>query len=126
MDVSIDYQCDEYLMGYFDEELIRNVINSSIGNALRHCKDTILLSANNEAGYLVIRVEDDGAGFPEVMLNQQKANEADANLNSGRTQLGLVFAEKTVRSHTQGDKVGRINMTNKYNLNGGCFEVFLP
>lgn len=124
--VSLEYVCDEYLTGYFDEELVRGVINSAIGNALRYTQEKISLSAAMEDGFLVLRVEDDGNGFPEHILALQHADPQADDLNTGRTQLGMVFADKVAASHRQGDKQGDIRLTNKHRLDGGCFELRLP
>lgn len=124
--VEIEEECDEYLVGYFDDELVRGVLNSAIGNALRYTKDKIKISADTDGEDTVIRIEDDGRGFPQAILDLQKADPEAGDLNAGRTQLGIAFAEKVALSHTKGEKTGSIKMLNNYSLAGGCFELRLP
>ena len=40
------------------------VVNSLIGNGMRYTTENLLISGNEQEGYLVIQVEDDGSGFP--------------------------------------------------------------
>ena len=42
-DVALDYACDDMLVGYFDEWLIRGVLNNLIGNSLRYTSSRILI-----------------------------------------------------------------------------------
>lgn len=123
LDIRIEAECEPYTSGYFDEQLVRNVLNSVLGNAQRYTKQRILLSATNEDGYLVLRVEDDGTGFPSAMLTgDNNATEQSAE----RTQLGLYFAAQVAALHRDGERRGRIRLLNGHQLPGGCFELWLP
>ncbi len=128
MDIRLSHVCDPALMGYFDADLIRSLLDSTIGNAHRYARGEIRLSADEEEGYLVIRVEDDGAGFPDSlsgMLEKMTAQPLDAQ-SSGRTRLGLYFATCIAELHENADKRGRIRLKNGHSLPGGCFELWLP
>lgn len=136
---SIDLQldCDEWLAGYFDPDLVRGVLSSTIGNAKRYSNGQVLLSAEEQDGWLVIRVEDDGAGFPEAFLNYRHGVDADdfgQAFKEGRTQLGFFFANKIAQAHVNGQsndqpnnqRQGYICLKNARQLPGGCFEIWLP
>lgn len=127
--IELSYECDPALMAYFDLELVRSAIDSTIGNARRYAKSRIVLSAYKTTDFVVLRVEDDGAGFPDALLHRDDDeqrlythNEQTAN----RTRLGLLFAEKISALHRSGDRQGSIKVSNGCNLPGGCFELRLP
>jgi signal transduction histidine kinase len=126
MGIELDCSCDDTLLGYFDENLVRGVINSTIGNAKRYTKSRIRLSAAEEDGYVVFRIEDDGNGYPPAMLESASAEDISTDFKNGRTQLGLVFAAEIARIHRAGDRQGFIRLSNNHTLPGGCFEIWLP
>ena len=124
--VRLEWVCDEALSGYFDEGLLRGVINSLIGNGLRYTRTRLLLSADQQDGFLVLRVADDGVGFPEEILRAQQARADGEPLVTGRTQLGIYFAEMVAALHQSREKSGFIRISNGCPLNGGCFSIWLP
>lgn len=124
--LDLSYDCDPYLCGFFDEDMVRGVLNSTIGNAQRYAKGKIRLSANQEDGYLVIRIEDDGNGYPQSMLEALEQDSHEESFSNGRTQLGLYFADQVARLHTNGDRTGSIKLYNNRQLPGSCFELRLP
>ena len=126
--VNLICDCDPALSGYFDEGLIRGVVNSLIGNGMRYTSDNLLVSGAEQQGYLVIRVEDDGAGYPEQMLALLPTEQADSGtaFSEGRTNLGLYFADQVARQHNARGRTGSIRLSNHHRLAGGCFELRLP
>lgn len=128
MGIEFTTQCDERLHGYFDWELVRSIIGSTVGNAQRYAKSRIEVSATNEDAYLVIRIEDDGDGYPEELLQRVPVAESmkESASHAGRTQLGLTFAHKVSRLHRAGTRIGRIHLRNACHLPGACFELWLP
>lgn len=127
MGLDIGYQCDPYLCGYFDEDLVRGVLNSTLGNAGRYAKSAIWISAEEADGYLVIRIEDDGNGYPPAMLGTGHEYDQEESFSKGRTHLGLYFADRVAHMHTAGERHGSIRLSNKGGkLCGSCFELRLP
>ena len=127
LDIEFSHECDPWLSGYFDDNLVQGVLNSAIGNAERYTRDAIRLSACEEDGYLVLRIEDNGGGFPAFMLEQVGTGGAAADsFNSGSTQLGLYFASQVAGLHVDGERHGRLALRNNCALGGGCFELWLP
>ena len=124
----LDGVCDETLTGYFDEDLVRGVIGGTIGNAQRYARTMIRLSASIEHQNLVIRVEDDGEGYPVSMIDTAHTHAAPGarSFSSGRTHLGLYFAAQVAQLHTANGRCGYINLSNRHQLAGGCFELWLP
>lgn len=128
LDLKIHHQCDPYLTGFFDLELIRSVLNSTIGNATRYARKEILLTAHNENDELILRVMDDGDGFPEAVLELHDLGHSTFrdHIMAGRTGLGFYFAGQIAGLHQNGAAKGFIVLRNQQGLPGGCFEMHLP
>lgn len=124
--IHIEYQCDPVLSGFFDEDLVRGVLNNAIGNAARYSRNRLLIGAEREDDYTVIRVQDNGEGFPQSMLDLQTESPPSAGFGQGRTRLGLHFADKVARLHKDKDRQGFIRLENGGQLQGGCFSIWLP
>lgn len=124
--ISIETRCDPSVVGYFDEDMVRGVIGNAVNNAQRYTRDRILLSAEERDGHVVIRVEDNGSGYPESMLQQRNTSDAGNSFIAGHTQLGLYFSDLIARMHNNRGKTGFVRMENQVNLEGGCFSLWLP
>lgn len=126
--IHLTYCCDPDLNGYFDSEMVRSILENTIGNAQRYARSQILLRADRQADYLVLYVEDDGDGFPPelLQLSQDVEGSISASRISGRTRLGLLFAQKIARLHQAGQRSGYIRLHNACTLPGGCFQLWLP
>ncbi len=124
--INLSCECDEDLSGYFDEGLVRGIINNLIGNALRYTESKIEISAVEKDGYLVLSVEDDGAGFTDAMLEAQQFDTINNEIGDGRTLLGIHFANMIAQMHHNKDKKGFIRLSNNNKYKGGCFSIYLP
>lgn len=134
-DLSISFECDSSLSGYFDTDLINSVIDTAIHNALRFTKSRLLLSAetldikqdNSETAltFLCIRVEDDGEGFPKEAIDQDNL-ETSHDFEEGSTGLGLYFAKQIANVHARKNLHGFIKLSNQHSLPGACFSLYLP
>ncbi|WP_372964115.1 sensor histidine kinase [Marinobacter sp.] len=116
----------EEINGFFDEDLLTGVLNNTINNAIRYTKSKIRLTGREQDGYLVIGVEDDGAGYPESMRHNVANTPSTLDFKNGSTSLGLYFASSVAKLHTEGDRTGSISLHNGGYLNGGVFEIWLP
>ena len=128
----ISFSTDEDLVGFFDAQLISNVIDTGIYNAARiDAVNKILITANQTPEYLCIRVEDDGPGFPDELIhqfanpNQLNAPQAE-NFEHGTTGLGLHFAQKILQIHENKGKTGHLTLSNNNQSSGACLELFIP
>ena len=126
MEIRLGSECEPDSSGYFDENLVRGVLNHALGNAERYARARIHVSAVLDDGYTVFRVEDDGDGFPREMLDQSRSEDKGNAFTQGHTQLGLYFASAVARLHQNGDRRGFIRLRNAYRLTGGCFELWIP
>ncbi len=123
---SVQINCDEQLSWYLDKELVYMLINDAIINALRYGKQYITVSAFVKDEELVIKVEDDGEGYPPHMLKQSQTKLAEFTLSQGRTGLGIFFARLIAGAHTRGQKQGSISLSNGGAYSGSVFEVKIP
>ncbi|MBW9257744.1 MAG: HAMP domain-containing histidine kinase [Candidatus Thiodiazotropha sp. (ex. Lucinisca nassula)] len=123
--ITVNYQSEEGLVGYFDEWLMRGVINSLIGNGLRYSSSQILIHAASVDGYLVLSIDDDGDGFPQNMIDAQTAQK-HKKPQQGETQLGHYFASLVAHMHSNGEREGYIKLSNNQRLGGGSFSIWLP
>ncbi|MBK1887474.1 sensor histidine kinase [Marinobacter sp. DY40_1A1] len=112
--------------GFFDTDLLTGVLNNTINNAIRYTKSEIKLTAAEREGYLVIRVEDDGEGYPESMQHTGPLSFKSLDFNTGSTSLGLFFVSAVANLHSEGDRKGYIKLHNGGELGGGVFEIWLP
>ena len=119
-------QCDESLTGYFDSDLVGGVINNILVNCARYSTHQLILSAQQVEEGICITVEDDGPGYPQEMLNASTFAETRTSFSSGRTHLGLMFANKVALMHRNKVHQGFIRLTNDSSLGGGRFRLYLP
>jgi signal transduction histidine kinase len=124
--ITLDCECPEDLYGWLDYELVFGVVVQALHNALHYTRSRVLLAAEAQENGVVIRIEDDGPGFPEFLLAQGNAAQRGINFETGSTGLGLYFADVVARLHQAGDKTGHIRLKNGSRLGGGCFILELP
>ena len=123
--IAISSDVETGLCWFFDRDLAAGVLNNAIHNALQCAKSEIRLSARAEDGFLAIRVEDDGNGFPQEIL-ENGGGMKSLDLSGGKTGLGLYFSSVCARMHTNKDRHGRIALSNGGNLGGAVFTLLLP
>ena len=124
--IRVDCTCDPFLSACFDGDLVRGVLNNAIGNAERYTRDSILITADSQDGFTVLRVEDNGPGFPEAMLALQDRSEPADGFTRGRTRLGLHFANQIAGLHRNDGRTGHIRLDNASPSGGGRFSIWLP
>ena len=124
--IEITAVCEDGLSGYFDRELVAGVVNNVVNNAYKYSKDKIRLSGSRQDGYVVISIEDNGSGYPPVMLCENSTLQTDISFNTGSTGLGLYFSSLVARSHSEKGKQGYIRCSNDGIDGGGKFSIFLP
>jgi two-component system, OmpR family, sensor histidine kinase SenX3 len=118
------------LMWYFDEDLILGVVSHAINNAIHYTKDRIRLEMIDVGEYLEVRVEDNGKGYPQAMLDAGNTalcgSASGVSFSTNSTGLGLYFANEVVKMHRNRGRVGRVLLENGGSLGGGCFVFYLP
>ena len=113
-------------LGFFDRELVASVLDNCINNAIRHARQALLISVSDEAGQLVLTINDDGDGYPPQMIERQAEYVQGINHSSGSTGLGLYFAARIAGLHQRGGVSGRTEIANGGVLGGGVFRLYLP
>jgi K+-sensing histidine kinase KdpD len=114
------------LIWYLDSDLISILLNDVLINAMRYSQKRILLSVYTKNKQLVFKVEDDGPGYPESMLEANIINMQNFDIAQGRTGLGLFFARLIAQAHTKGETKGTICLKNGGSLGGSVFTLTLP
>lgn len=109
-----------------DDTLIGSVIDNVINNSIRYTRSAIRLSATTDDGMLLIRISDDGAGYPEHMLGRRGQDAQAADLVQGSTGLGLYFGQCIAAMHQRDGHQGYIELVNDGELGGGEFRLYLP
>ena len=124
----IDYKidCDDELYWFFDRDLITGVISNVINNLYKYTKDKLHISAVKEQAYLVIKIKDNGPGYPEDMLISNDDNQQSICFDKASTGLGLYFSRLVAELHKNKGRNGFITTTNDGIDGGGCFSIFLP
>lgn len=124
--LSLDFDCDEDLDGFFDAGVVNIVLDTAIYNAVKEGAKTILLTAEYvDDFYLCIQIHDDGPGFPTALLETDFA-QGQIKSDSQSTGLGLFFAQRLISQHREGDKQGRVELGKSDRLAGACVSLFLP
>lgn len=127
--IKIAADCDPSLFWALDRNLISGVLDNIINNSFRYALKQVHISSFEENGYLVIRIEDDGAGYPPSMLlneNNRPGFKREIDFQTGSTGLGIYFASMVSVLHQNNGKNGYISITNGGQFTGGVFSICLP
>src|SRR5690606_40357282 len=106
-----------------DDALMASVIGNGINHSLRYTRSAIRLRATTDAGMLLIRISDDGAGSPEHMLGRRGQAAQAADLVQGSTGLGLYFGQCIAAMRQRDGHQGYIALVNDGELGGGEFRL---
>jgi len=127
--IEIETDCPEGLFWTFDRSLVSGVLDNVLNNSFRYTKDKVRISANKEGEYLLLRIEDNGRGYPECMLVDDKEElsyKRTIDFDSGSTGLGLYFSMLVAKSHMNENREGYISILNGGALGGGAFTIYIP
>jgi len=123
---TIHVEQPEQLHWFFDYDLILNLLNDAVANALRYGRNQILLQFSQQNDFLQIEIHDDGPGFPAFMLDSEKLDMNTPDLTNNHTGLGIFFAKLIARAHTNKGLQGAVELVNGSRFAGGIFRVTLP
>jgi signal transduction histidine kinase len=128
--ITLDLDVDPGLVWHVDEDLIVGVVSHAINNAVHYTRDRIRLSAREHDGWLEIRVEDNGRGYPAALLEAGSAalsgTASGVNFLTNSAGLGLHFSREVAKMHRHRERVGTVRLENGGALGGGCFILALP
>lgn len=124
--IAVTVACDEDCYWYFDRDLITGVLINALNNAYNYTTDKIRIAAQIDNGFLEMRVEDNGKGYPASMLTQRVDAKKGINFTSGSTGLGFYFSSRVANMHKNANNQGVLKIENGGTYGGGCFIVRLP
>ncbi|HWJ93982.1 MAG TPA: HAMP domain-containing sensor histidine kinase [Telluria sp.] len=128
--LALEVDCDPQLVWHFDEDLIFGVVSHAIHNATNYTRTRIRLALAQVDGCLEIRVEDDGDGFPQAMLDAGVAAmdgvTTGVNFLTNSAGLGLYFSSEVAKMHRHRGRHGTLRLENGGAYGGGCFILSLP
>lgn len=111
---------------YFDYELVASLVTQALHNAVKYTRDRVRLSLRVVDGQLEIRVDDNGGGFPQFLIEAGYAASQGIDADSGSTGLGLFFAARVAQLHRNRASHGSTRLANDGLLGGGAFILSLP
>ncbi|HET8968611.1 MAG TPA: ATP-binding protein, partial [Gaiellaceae bacterium] len=84
-----------------DRRRLEQALGNLVDNALRHGGGTVRMDARAENGVVVLKVSDDGVGFPPgfVLHAFERFSRADAARSGGGAGLGLAITAAIARAH---------------------------
>ncbi len=124
--ITIELCGDDELYWEFDEDLVSGVIGNALNNAIHYTRDRIRLVAKEADGFLELRVEDNGEGYPQRMLDAGIEAMRGVDFLGGSTGLGLHFSVVAAKMHRNRGRSGEIRLENGGAWGGGCFVFRLP
>lgn len=124
--IKVQVECDPDCYWYFDRDLVTGILINALNNAYKYTKDTIRVVGKIEDGWLEVRVEDNGRGYPENMLQSGVDSKKGISFSTGSTGLGFYFSSCVARMHKNGEREGSLTIENGGAFGGGCFVVRLP
>lgn len=99
---------------YFNRRLVQLALDAALHNALRFATRAVRLSVVEEAGWLVWRIRDDGAGL----------SAADPGATHA-TGLGTALSRAVAEAHRSGERQGQVSLTPDA-AGGAAFTLRLP
>lgn len=124
--ISVSVECEENCYWYFDRDLVSGILVNALNNAYNYTTDKILIIAKVSNGMLEMRVEDNGRGYPQSLLQANIADSKGVSFSTGSTGLGFYFSSLVAGMHKNAGKQGSLTIENGGTYGGGCFVVALP
>jgi signal transduction histidine kinase len=132
--IRLEIDCDPGKVWHFDEDLIVGVLSHAINNAIHYTCDVVRLAITETDGWLELRVEDNGPGYPAALLRAgeiaTRGMAGGVNFLTNSAGLGLYFSGQVAKMHRHRGRQGSVRLENggrngsKYG--GGCFILRLP
>jgi signal transduction histidine kinase len=126
--LELDYEPG--LIWHLDEDLVVGVLSHAINNAIHYTCDTVRLAIRETDGWLELRVEDNGPGYPPALLKAGAIATREAagrvNFLTNSAGLGLYFSSEVAKMHRHRGHSGSLRLENGGAYGGGCFILRLP
>lgn len=124
--ITFETDFSENMIWIFDDDLVVGVIGHALNNAIHYTHDKIRLMIKEVDGFLEIRIEDNGKGYPTAMLEAGTALKTGVDFMTGSTGLGLHFSNEVAKMHKHRGRYGSVALENGGVWGGGCFVLRLP
>lgn len=124
--LSIELDICPDLAWYFDQNLLIGVINNILANAIRYSRKTLKFIASVQDDMLCLQLDDDGLGYPPMLLGNLSEQLMGVDFVSGSTGFGLYFSARVARLHQNRQHQGYVVISNDSSLQGGRFSMYLP
>ena len=106
---------------------LKRPTSNAISNALRYTKYWLRVSGESADEGMLIKIEDNGQGFPQSMLEiQGEYFYPESGFLNNNTGLGLYFAQVVLDLHNHDGRQGRVELSNGGVLGDGCCTILLP
>lgn len=125
-DVRVNIECSQDLSGYFDAELVSSIIITALVNASRYTKDEVIIKAFSHDDGLLIQVDDNSRGFPQILLDRFNEGIQQESEELNEQGLGWLYCNEIAKSHQNRGRTGYVSLSNDSVLKGSRFEVWLP
>jgi len=127
--IRLELDVDPALVWHVDEDLVVGVLSHAINNAIHYTCDTVRLAIREVDGWLELRVEDNGPGYPPALLKAGASAAREiggVNFMTNSTGLGLYFSSEVAKMHRHRGRHGALRLENGGHYGGGCFVLSLP
>lgn len=125
--VDLTVEAPAELAWFFDRNLVHGVLNNVLNNAYKYTRNRVTVTAHVENGMLVLRICDNGDGYPASMISGSADQQRTGiSFVSGSTGLGLYFSQQVAALHRHKNRQGHIALDNGGIDGGGRFALYLP
>jgi signal transduction histidine kinase len=128
--IALELDVDPGIIWHFDEDLVVGVVGHAINNAINYTSNKIRLALAIVDECLEIRIEDNGHGYPQAMLDAgvsaMSGVQSGVNFLTNSTGLGLYFSSEVAKMHKHRQRSGSLRLENGGAFGGGCFVLRLP
>ena len=128
--IHLELDCDPGLIWHLDEDLVVGVLSHAVNNAVHYTCDRVRLAICEQDGWLELRVEDNGPGYPPALLRAgeiaTRETAGGVNFLTNSAGLGLYFSSEVAKMHRHRGRHGTLRLENGGRYGGGCFILRLP
>lgn len=122
---TVQVECDDDLVGFFDADRLQQVIVNLTTNAARYGGPRRLITARAQLADLVVEVHDDGPGIPRryelTIWERFERGPNRLNATVPGSGIGLAVVDAIARAHG-----GSAGYRRSDRLGGACFTVVFP